>query len=518
MQNTVYFPYHTYQASHHVHTPSFTTKQHTIDYITLLITLSFFIRVCGFGSTNLLVEEAYYWNYAAHLDISYLDHPPMVAFIIKAFTTVFGNNDIGVRMGSMACWLLTAGYSYRLTELMVPQAGRYAILLLSILPFFFLQSLIITPDQPLIVCWSATLYYLYRALIRHESTPWYLAGLFFGLGLLSKYTIVLLLLPTLLYLLTESTTRYWFLRKEPYLGAGIALLLFMPVIYWNATHEWVSFLFQGQRRFAALPVFSFHQWMMLLGLFLMPVGLFGLWQLCGSRLALLEKKQLRFIRLFTLVPLLFFGYVSLRHPIKFNWIGPSLLGLLPWLAALMQHTLANHPMRKPWLVTSIVLLLSYASVLYVIHYGTPERVYQTVFKKYIGWEDFTKQYNAIACAVERETHKSPVFVPLDLYNISSELSYYQYQLQQQGLIKKAFPVAGRHLFGMDSLMYRYWSKKTDYKGKPLILISTEPNFYRYPEYQSLHIQAADVHQIWSHSQGRGLNVTPYYYAIVMLTG
>ena len=41
-----------------------------------------FLRFVFLGTLNLLPEEAYYWNYAQHLDIGYLDHPPMVAWMI----------------------------------------------------------------------------------------------------------------------------------------------------------------------------------------------------------------------------------------------------------------------------------------------------------------------------------------------------------------------------------------------------------------------------------------------------
>lgn len=62
-----------------------------------------------------------------------------------------------------------------------------------------------------------------------------------GIGLLSKYTIVILGLPTIVYLLWCRDSKKWFLRREPYCCALIALILFSPVIYWNAIHHWASF-------------------------------------------------------------------------------------------------------------------------------------------------------------------------------------------------------------------------------------------------------------------------------------
>ena len=144
-------------------------------------------------------EEAYYWNYAQHMDFSFLDHPPMVAWLIKASTLIFGTNEFGVQFPALLCWAIAAFFSFKWTELIYRGTGQYAVLLLSLMPYFFLQSLAITPDQPVLVCWSAALYYLYRSLVLDESRSWYVAGVWLGLGMLSKYTIVLLGPSVLLY-------------------------------------------------------------------------------------------------------------------------------------------------------------------------------------------------------------------------------------------------------------------------------------------------------------------------------
>ena len=279
------------------------SKNISITFTFLIIVVSLGSRLLLLGSYDLLAEEAYYWNYAQHLDFSYLDHPPMVALLIKASTSIFGANEFGVRIPSLICWLLAAFFSFKLTELIRQGSGQYAVMLLSILPFFFLQSLVITPDQPLLVCWSAALYYLYRSLFFEESKCWYLTGVWLGLGMLSKYTIVLLGPTTLLYLIIVPTARHWFSRKEPYVCVLIAALLFTPVIYWNAIHEWASFVFQSSRRFHATSSFSFHYFIGILILFLLPSGIFGLWHLFNKKMlksAPIDEKTQRFLQIFTL--------------------------------------------------------------------------------------------------------------------------------------------------------------------------------------------------------------------------
>ena len=482
----------------------------------LIIIVSLLLRLLCISYNNLLTEEAYYWNYAQHLDIGYLDHPPMVAFLIKVTTAVFGNNEFGVRIPSLLCWLLTAFYSFKLTTLMKRGSGIYAVMLLAILPFFFLQSLVITPDLPLISCWSVTLYCLYRSLILNESNYWYGAGIWLGLGLLSKYTIVLLPPAAFLYICTVPTARSWLTRKEPYLAALIAALLFSPVIYWNATHEWASFLFQSTRRLEHSFSFTFHYFLGLLVLFLMPPGLYGLWALLKKNnpynINAIETKNVDentklFLRIFTLTPLIFFGIFSLSHGIKFNWIGPGLLALIPWLAINIQ---------KSWLRFAVLLLLGYSSCIFVILTGNPNFVYQKLFIKFIAWDDITLQVNGIAKQVEAETKTQPIIAPLDQYNINSELTFYQTKLFAHHDITKRFPIVGRHIFGEESLMYRYWSTDEHLAGKTLIAISQNAYSFDIPGFTKQVTKLSPVVKFWSHSQVHGAQVEAFYYQVVKM--
>ncbi len=81
-----------------------------------LIVYAFALRLTYLGSVELLPEEAYYWNYSRHLDIGYLDHPPMVAWLIRCGTAVFGQSQFGVRIGALCCGVIASVFTYRLTR------------------------------------------------------------------------------------------------------------------------------------------------------------------------------------------------------------------------------------------------------------------------------------------------------------------------------------------------------------------------------------------------------------------
>jgi 4-amino-4-deoxy-L-arabinose transferase-like glycosyltransferase len=74
------------------------------------------LRFVFLGSLNLFPEEAYYWNYAQHLDIGYLDHPPMVAWVIWIATSLAGNTEFAVRIGAFLSWFVALWFCFQLTR------------------------------------------------------------------------------------------------------------------------------------------------------------------------------------------------------------------------------------------------------------------------------------------------------------------------------------------------------------------------------------------------------------------
>ncbi len=485
------------------------SPKNTVNFTLIIILTAVLFHLLCINSYNLLTEEAYYWNYSRHLDFGFLDHPPMVAILIKTTTSIFGTNEFGVRISSLLCWILTAFYSYKLCNLMCKGSGLFALFLVAILPFFFLQAFIISPDQPLTACWSISLYCFYQALVSKRANYWYAAGFWLGLGMLSKYTIFLVGLATFIYIVLLPSQRGWLRRKEPYLCLLIACFLFTPVIYWNATHEWASFVFQGMRRFKSFFHFSLHHFLGLLLLFLTPFGVINLLELFKRKTAFLEEDQFSFIKIYTLIPLLFFAIYSFSHPLKFNWMGPGLLALIPFMAIQIKM---NKKIYSYWLISGSILLITYAGLFGIMASGKPKALYFKLFIKYIDWQTLAEQINGLARLIEKEG-STPLIVPLDKYNLSSELSFYQAKLKAQNKIKKEYEVIGSHIFGYNSLMFRYWSKNRNFFDKTLIIIAEDPRYY----VVKFKIQEkSSIYEFWTYSPGSGYPVGKYYYQIAQL--
>ncbi|MGN6735551.1 MAG: glycosyltransferase family 39 protein [Candidatus Binatia bacterium] len=183
------------------------------------IVLSLLLRFVSAAVMNLSPQETYYWNYSIHPALSYLDHPPMVAWVVRAGTLLFGKSEIGVRIGGLALVVVSTWLINALGRLWFSRrAGLWAALLFQVIPAYFIYGLIITPDTPLICFWLLTMYLVSIAVLKNRPSVWYWAGVALGCAMLSKYTALFLVPSVLLFLLADREHRKWLLRKEPYLA------------------------------------------------------------------------------------------------------------------------------------------------------------------------------------------------------------------------------------------------------------------------------------------------------------
>src|SRR5207302_1634979 len=148
-------------------------------WLVLGIGLLALARVVVAARTPVIDDEAYYWIWSRHLTLSYLDHPPLVAWL-DALTTAPGRTE----------WLL-----------------------------------------PLPAMWA-----FWRA-VQGSQRMWWLCGAALGLGVLSKYPMIVLLAAAL-GVLSWPPYRRWWRTPGPYTAGAVAAVLAAPILVWNAQHGW----------------------------------------------------------------------------------------------------------------------------------------------------------------------------------------------------------------------------------------------------------------------------------------
>lgn len=220
---------------------------HAEIWIFSVIVIFFLIRLFLINHLELAPDEAYYWYWSKYLDLSYSDHPPMVAYIMAIFTGLGGDTEFFVRLGGLICSAIALILLYRTSISLFPDRTLLAwelMFLFNITLLFPAGCIIQTPDTPMLLFWTAAVFCGSRIIMGGSPQWWYLWGVFLGLGLLSKYTMILIVPCMFLFLLLSPSHRYWFRKKEPYIALLMAVIIFSPVILWNWQNNWVSFTYQ----------------------------------------------------------------------------------------------------------------------------------------------------------------------------------------------------------------------------------------------------------------------------------
>lgn len=197
----------------------------------------------GSGRWPLSGDEAHYWEWSRRLDWSYYSKGPLVAYLIALSTRLGGHTEFWVRLPAVVLGTVTAVIGYALTRRIFQseRAAFVSVVLLSVMPLYAIGALLMTIDAPFVCCWGLAWLCLSRVRQREGELAWYGAGAAFGLGLLSKYTMFMLVPCVVLWLLNSPRLRHWLRRSEPYEALALGLLIFSPVVVWNARHGWYSF-------------------------------------------------------------------------------------------------------------------------------------------------------------------------------------------------------------------------------------------------------------------------------------
>jgi 4-amino-4-deoxy-L-arabinose transferase-like glycosyltransferase len=322
-----------------------------------LIAILTVMRIVYAGAMELRTDEAYYWTWSKESALSFLDHPPGIAWMIRFGTAIFGDTNLGVRFGGIVAMLVTqlllADIVRRVTHDF--RAVVFAVLMPEAALYYGLLMAKVAPDTAMIPFATAMLWALVRLHESGNARWWLAAGLFAGLALLSKFTAVMLAPAVVAFALVPDWRRRWLLSPYPWLAALIAVVVFLPVLIWNAQHDWASFRFQFVRAVATHGLSLrtvgefFGLQFGLVGFVLLPVVLSGVtltaWRGYRGRepVAILLSTAV-------LVPFLYFFWKSLTLRVGDTW--PMFLWPAGFAATAINLTMLSREGWPDWVVKS----------------------------------------------------------------------------------------------------------------------------------------------------------------------
>lgn len=314
-------------------------------------------------------DETYYWLWSRFPAFGYFDHPPMIAWWIRASTTLFGNGSLGLRALPVVSGVAVSALIWLTARELLPirlrvdqedggSVASRAALWLQAAPLIGVGSFIATPDAPSVLFWSLTVWMLSRLRRTGEPTLWLWVGLFAGLGCVSKYTNLFLGIGIVAWLATDPAARRWFRSPWLYAGGAVALGVFTPTILHDAVNGWASFA----KQFGRIP--EGHVSLAYVGAFLGSqfalinpgIAILAASAVAGVRRPTHSSGPLVFLMLLTAPLVLYMAVHSLHANVQGNWPAPVYPSLALMAAIALEQ--AGHR-RKTWQETAAHFVLAF---------------------------------------------------------------------------------------------------------------------------------------------------------------
>jgi 4-amino-4-deoxy-L-arabinose transferase-like glycosyltransferase len=378
-------------------------------------------------------DEAYYWQWSRHLAAGYFDHPPGIPILIRAGTALAGVSSLGVRLfpvlAGLVASLATSGLAWRLGG---RAAALPAALVITCMPLAAAGLVLATPDAPLLATSALGIYAVVAALqspLRSRASLgwWCAAGVALGLSFCSKYTSILMPVGVVIAVLWRPTLRVRFGEPGPYLACVIATLIFLPVLRWNAAHQWLSFGFQIHHGLASPTKPNVLAPLKRLGDLvggqagLVSPVLFVLLAIATIRgLRSASSDAVFVLAVVAAFTFLFFCYSATRQRVEANWPAPAYIAAIPLLAVIAASDALRAWFRAGIWLAVVLSLLIYLHAAFAILPLPPRK---DPVARAAGWDDL-----AAAVDVVRGHDSIPsdarVWVAAERYQDASELAFH----------------------------------------------------------------------------------------------
>ncbi len=318
----------------------------------------FLIHMAFSGGFGFHHDELYFVACGERFAFGYVDQPPLVPWIAALCRWLLGESLRGLRLFPA---LAGAGAVY-VTGLLAARLGGgrlaqgLACLAMLIAPAYLRsQNMLSIPAfEPLL--WTLCSYLVVRALQEVRPRLWLGAGLVAGAGLMTKHTMAFYLAGLAVGLLATAQRRQ-LARPWPWAGAGLALLLFLPNLIWQAAHGWPTLEWLGllnARVMRRIPAGEFLAGQVIyLHPLTLPLWLAGLWFLLGSA----RGRPFRFLGWIYLVVL----GTLLATGGKIYYLAPAYPPLLAGGAVLLETALARP--GRAWARAAIPAILAAGGLL-----------------------------------------------------------------------------------------------------------------------------------------------------------
>ena len=369
---------------------------------------------------GLMPQDAYYYLYGQNLSLSYFDHPGMVGYILRIFTDVLGQSVYVIKLADFTITSITILSFYKLATLFLSKHRLFrSLILFSSTIFISILSFNSTPDVPLLLFWTLTIIFFYKAIFEEKKWYWIVAGISMGLAFNSKYTALLLHIGVLGFLVFSSKYRKLLISPWLWLGIIISVAVIFPVWWWNFQNEFASFAFQSSERtnsiskFEIKPLLFFgtigHQLILLLPILFSVFVVFSFKHIKKALIKFkLPSEKTLFLLAFFIPTFIGFFVISPVYWVKLNWMMPSYV-----TGTIIAGMYISKKLLKTQLLISIIFHVIIASQ--IIFYFVPIKSDDT----WVGWKELGEKVEEIS-----EKDSQAFIFSIDGYKTSAQLRFF----------------------------------------------------------------------------------------------
>jgi len=269
-------------------------------------------------------DELYFLVASHHLAFGYVDQPPLAVLLART-TDLFGVNPAAIQILPALAGGAIVVLAARLAALFGGgRAARVIVALaVAIAPVFLLAMHVGNTTPYDLLAWTVVTVCAATALLRDRPRWWLGAGVAAGIGVEDEYLMLTLVAALAIGILVTPAHRAVVKTRWPWLGGGIALVIWLPNLAWQVASGWpqltMASALHQQNNSAADYVGG-------LPLQLLSAGLLGIPLAIAGFITLWRAAQLRFLGV---TATLIVVYVLVWIPGKAYYVD----GILPALLA-----------------------------------------------------------------------------------------------------------------------------------------------------------------------------------------
>ena len=214
------------------------------------------VQFAGISRYGFFRDELYYMACGQHLAWGYVDQPPFIAFVAWLARHLFGNSLVSARLFPVLAGAAVVGFTGlfarelgggRLAQFLAAAAILFAPACLAFDSFLSMNAF-----EPLF--WLLGAWIALRVVKGESPKLWLAFGVVAGIGLENKHTVLVFGFALAAGLLLSGRQRL-FDSKWIWIGALVALALFLPNLLWEARHGWPQIeVVRNAQRLKNMPV------------------------------------------------------------------------------------------------------------------------------------------------------------------------------------------------------------------------------------------------------------------------